>query len=142
MDGDREYARPAHVFVGRRLELAALAGALAAARAGEPQVVVIQGEAGIGKSSLISEFLGSQPGVPVVTASGEEAEALLPYGLVQQLAADAAADSPSALAGLELLLGGPPADADPLAVGVDLLALISALPDTVKSRMSARPVRA
>ena len=85
--------------------MAALAGALAAARAGEPQVVLIQGEAGIGKSSLISEFLGSQPGIPVVTASGEEAEALLPYGLLQQLAADAAADSPSALAGLELLLG-------------------------------------
>ena len=130
MDGDREYTRPAHVFVGRRPELAALAGALAAARAGEPQVVLIQGEAGIGKSSLISEFLGSQQGIPVVTASGEEAEAFLPYGLVQQLAADAAAGSPSALAGLELLSGGPPADADPLAVGVELLALISSLPDS------------
>ena len=95
MDGDRKYARPAHVFVGRRLELAALAGALAAARAGEPRVVLIQGEAGIGKSSLISEFLGGQQGIPVVTASGEEAEAFLPYGLVQQLAADAAAVSPT-----------------------------------------------
>ncbi len=127
MDGGRRYARPAHVFVGRRLELASLTGALAAARAGEPRVVLIQGEAGIGKSSLISEFLGGQHGIPVVTASGEEAEAFLPYGLVQQLAADAAAVSADALAGLELLFRGPPADADPLAVGVELLALISSL---------------
>ena len=127
MDGDRKYARPARVFVGRRLELAALTAALAAARAGEPHVVLIQGETGIGKSSLVSEFLGGQPGVPVVTASGEEAEAFLPYGLVQQLAAGAAAVSADALAGLELLSQGPGADADPLAVGVELLALISSL---------------
>ena len=127
MDGGRKYARPAQVFVGRRLELASLTGALAAARAGEPRVVLIQGEAGIGKSSLISEFLGGQQGIPVVTASGEEAEAFLPYGLVQQLAADAAAVSADALADLELLFRGPPADADPLAVGVELLALISSL---------------
>ena len=127
MDGDRKYARPAHVFVGRRPELAALTAALAAARAGEPHVVLIQGETGIGKSSLVSEFLGGQPDVPVVTASGEEAEAFLPYGLVQQLAAGAAAVSADALAGLELLGQGPGADADPLAVGVELLALISSL---------------
>ena len=90
-------------------------------------MVLIQGEAGIGKSSLVSEFLDGHHGVPVVAASGEEAEAFLPYGLVQQLAAGAAAVSPDALAGLELLGQGPPADADPLLVGVELLALISSL---------------
>ena len=110
-----------------RLELAALTAALDTARAGEPQVVLIQGEAGIGKSSLVCEFLGGQPGVPVVTVSGEEAEAFLPYGLVQQLAAGAAAVSADALAGLELLCQGPGADADPLTAGVELLALISSL---------------
>jgi DNA-binding CsgD family transcriptional regulator/tetratricopeptide (TPR) repeat protein len=127
MDGDLRYARPAQVFVGRVPELAALAAALAAARAGKPQVVLVQGEAGIGKSSLISEFFNDRQGVPVVTASGEEAEAFLPYGLVQQLAAGAAAASAGALAGLELLGQSPPADADPLLVGVELLALISSL---------------
>lgn len=127
MDGDRKYPRPAQVFAGRRLELAALTAALDTARAGEPQVVLIQGEAGIGKSSLVCEFLGGQPGVPVVTVSGEEAEAFLPYGLVQQLAAGAAAVSADALAGLELLCQGPGADADPLTAGVELLALISSL---------------
>ena len=127
MDGDRMSGRQARVFVGRLLELTALGAALAAARAGEPQVVLIQGEAGIGKSSLVSEFLGSQRGVPVVAASGEEAEAFLPYGVVQQLAAGAAAVSAGALAGLELLSHGPRADADPLRVGVELLAVISSL---------------
>ena len=47
--------------------------------------------------------------------------------MVQQLAAGAAAASPGALAGLELLSHGPGPGADPLAVGVELRALISSL---------------
>ena len=93
MDGDRAYPCPARVFAGRLAELAALGDGLAAARAGEPQVVLIQGEAGIGKSSLISEFLGGHRGIQAVTVGGEETEAFLPYGLVQQLAAGTAAVS-------------------------------------------------
>ena len=121
-------ARPARVFVGRVPELAALAVALAGARAGDPQVVMVQGEAGIGKSSLVVEFLGGQRGLTTVAASGEPAETVLPYGVVQQLAAGAAAASPGVLAGLELLSHGPDPGADPLAVGVELRALISSLP--------------
>ena len=121
-------AQPARVFVGRGPELAALSAALAAVRAGEPQVVMVQGEAGIGKSSLIAEFLGGQLGLPVIAASGETAEAVLPYGVVQQLAAEAAAVSSDVLEGLELLSRGPSPGADPLAVGVELRALISLLP--------------
>ena len=121
-------ARPARVFVGRAPELAALGAALASARAGEPQVVMVQGEAGIGKSSLIQEFLGGQRGLPVIAASGETAEAVLPYGVVQQLAAEAAAVSPGILDGLELLSRGLGPGADPLAVGVELCMLLSSLP--------------
>ena len=127
MSGDGEYARSARVFVGRLPELSALQQALTAARAGKPRVVLIQGEAGIGKSSLVSEFLQARPDLPTVTVGGEEAEALLPYGVVRQLAAEAAAVSADALAGLDLIRAGPAADADPLLVGVELLALISAL---------------
>ena len=116
------------VFAGRAAELGALSAALAAVRAREPQVVMVQGEAGIGKSSLISEFLGGQHDLTAVAASGEAAEAVLPYGVIQQLAAAAAAASPGALAGLELLSRGPGPRADPLAVGVELRALISSLP--------------
>ena len=121
-------ARSARVFVGRGPELAALSSALASARAEEPQVVMVQGEGGIGKSSLIAEFLGRQQGLPAITASGETAEAVLSYGVVQQLAAEAAAVSPGVLDGLDLLSRGPGPGADPLAVGVELRALISSLP--------------
>jgi DNA-binding CsgD family transcriptional regulator len=127
MSRGRKPARPERIFVGRLAELSALTAALAAARAGEPQVVLIQGEAGIGKSSLIFEFLGSQPDVPAISASGEPAEVVLPYGVVGQLAVGATAVLPSALAGLELLSRGPYADRDPLAVGVELLAMIASL---------------
>jgi hypothetical protein len=127
MHGDRTRARPKRVFVGRRPELAALDAALAAARTSDPQVVLLEGEAGIGKSSLISEFLRAQPSLPVVAASGEEAEALLPYGLIDQLTAEAVAVSADALAGLQLLSRGLGVDADPLKVGAEVLALISSL---------------
>ena len=127
MNGGRTRARTARIFVGRLPELNELAGALATARAGEPQVVLIQGEAGIGKTSLIFEFLSQQRGVLAIAASGDPAEAVLSYGVVRQLAAGADETSPSALTGLGLLSHGPRADADPLAVGVELLALISSL---------------
>ena len=130
MDGVAPSARPAEVFVGRQQELAALTQALDEVSAGEPRFVLFQGEAGIGKSSLIARFLADCANMPVVTASGEESEAYLPYGLVQQLAASGARISPDALSGLDLLSRAPPpADADPLAVGVELLALISGLQD-------------
>jgi predicted ATPase len=45
-------------FVGRERDLAALSSALA----GAPAVVLIEGEAGIGKSRLIAEFLASPGG--------------------------------------------------------------------------------
>lgn len=56
MDSDRQQTRPARVFVGRLPELHALNAALAAAQAGEPQVVLIQGKGGLGKSSLTPQL--------------------------------------------------------------------------------------
>src|SRR6185312_5181507 len=43
------------VFVGRDAELAALTAALDAAVAGEPAVVLLSGEAGVGKTRLVEE---------------------------------------------------------------------------------------
>ncbi len=141
MGGDGVSARP-DVFVGRLPELAALAAALSAVRAGEPKVVVLQGEAGIGKSSLVRDFLARhQQCIPIVTASCDEAEAFLPYGVIQQLVAQATAVSPDALAGLELLSSHPPSvDADPLAVGAELLALISSLDGNDAARRGSEAV--
>ena len=48
-------------FVGRRSELRILGERLAAAEMGQPQVVYVEGEAGGGKSTLLSRFLGSLP---------------------------------------------------------------------------------
>ena len=54
---ERHGAREVYqVFVGRLQELRALDQALQAAAAGNPGLVVVQGEAGIGKTTLVHEF--------------------------------------------------------------------------------------
>ncbi|MCP2307690.1 helix-turn-helix transcriptional regulator [Kitasatospora paracochleata] len=71
------------VFVGRRPETEFLTGALARARAGEPQAVLIGGEAGIGKTRLVEEFLRTAEREGAVTAVGgcpEVGAEGLPYG--------------------------------------------------------------
>ena len=75
-------------FVGRQPELAVLRARLADALAGRPQIVQIQGPAGIGKTALLDHFLGEagrRPAPVVIRASGEETEELLAYGVVEQL---------------------------------------------------------
>ena len=47
------------VFVGRRVELAELEAAVAAAAEGQPSLTLVDGEAGIGKSRLIAELVAS-----------------------------------------------------------------------------------
>jgi DNA-binding SARP family transcriptional activator len=54
-----EGALPGEVFVGRETELAALAAVAGAARAGASQVVLVTGEAGVGKSSLLERLRGT-----------------------------------------------------------------------------------
>ncbi|GAA1889892.1 helix-turn-helix transcriptional regulator [Streptantibioticus ferralitis] len=58
------------VFVGRIRELTTLDAALARARAGEPQALMIGGEAGVGKTRLIEEFLARSCAAGAVTAIG------------------------------------------------------------------------
>jgi DNA-binding XRE family transcriptional regulator/tetratricopeptide (TPR) repeat protein len=106
------------VFVGRSEELTALKAAAAAARASRPTVVLVEGEAGIGKSALLSRFASGLTGTTVLRASGDEAERLLPYGIVDQLTASAADGG-----NLPGLLASNLNDAvDPLAVGGELVA--------------------
>ncbi len=105
------------VFVGRAGELAVLEAAAAAARRGEPRVVLVEGEAGAGKSSLLARFASGLAGAAVLRASGDEAELLLPYGVVGQLTAGS-----RGRAGRPGLLAAELSDrVDPLAVGADLL---------------------
>ncbi|MFF5479404.1 AAA family ATPase [Streptomyces sp. NPDC012935] len=59
------------VFVGRAAELETLNDALARAAAGEPQALVIGGEAGVGKTRLVEEFANAAgEGAAVVALGG------------------------------------------------------------------------
>ncbi|MCX4161295.1 MULTISPECIES: AAA family ATPase [Paraburkholderia] len=65
------FARRAERFVGRTPELDALLAAHQRARAGTRQIVFVTGEAGIGKTTLIDEFLaGAPPGDAWVLGGG------------------------------------------------------------------------
>ena len=90
-------------FVGRQLELAVLRARLNDALAGQPQIVQIQGPAGIGKTALLEEFLTeiavdqTRPAPVVIRASGEETEELLAYGVVEQFARSIVRPTPELL---------------------------------------------
>src|SRR3984885_8229413 len=98
-------------FVGRREELRILDERLAAAEARRPQVVYVEGEAGAGKSTLMSRFLGSLSNAAVLEVGGDEAETLLSYGVVDQLQPGAITDPGT----------------DPMAVGARLVDLLDRL---------------
>jgi DNA-binding SARP family transcriptional activator len=68
-------------FVGRQIELAQLAEAYVSARDGEPQVIVLQGEPGIGKSRLALEFAKwlTGSGADVLHGRAFETGGRLPY---------------------------------------------------------------
>ena len=57
MIGDMTRRGSSPVFVGRRAELAQLERAFERARQGEPSLVLVAGEAGVGKSRLVAEFV-------------------------------------------------------------------------------------
>jgi DNA-binding CsgD family transcriptional regulator len=75
----------ASVFVDRELEFAVLRAAFDAASAGEPQALVIDGEAGIGKTTLVARFVSRLPAVRLLRAGGDESEAHVPFAMADQL---------------------------------------------------------
>lgn len=104
-------------FVGREQELAMLELCLAEARSAEPRVVVLDGEPGIGKSTLLSRFIASVPGAAMLRATGDEAESRVSYGVVEQLLADAEDDSSKRRRARREISG----DDDPVASSTDLV---------------------
>ncbi|MGY1702536.1 helix-turn-helix transcriptional regulator [Geodermatophilus sp. SYSU D00766] len=74
--------RPA--LFGRRSECERLSSLVAAAKAGRSQVLVLRGEAGIGKTALLEFMLDRAAGCAVTRAAGVESEMQLPFaGLYQ-----------------------------------------------------------
>jgi DNA-binding CsgD family transcriptional regulator/predicted nucleic acid-binding protein len=113
-------------FVGRRRELGVLDARLREAGRGQPRVVQVQGPAGIGKTSLLDQFIAEAGGaadgraapITVLRASGEEAETLLAYGVLDQLARSAGP------AGEALREATAHATPDPIFAGTRLLELL------------------
>src|ERR1700710_3032265 len=79
--------RRAKRLLGRRAECEFLDAALADAWAGRSRVVVLRGEAGSGKSSLLDFVAEERPGWYMVTAVGIESEMELAYSGLHQLCA-------------------------------------------------------
>jgi hypothetical protein len=75
------------MLVGRREERAALEALLASAREGRSGVLVLQGEAGVGKSALLDDAGVSAYGFRVARATGVQSEMELAFGALHQLCA-------------------------------------------------------
>jgi DNA-binding CsgD family transcriptional regulator len=72
-------------LLGRRRECETLSGLVAAARAGRSQVLVLRGEAGVGKSALLDFLLERAVGCQVARAAGVESEMELAFAGLHQL---------------------------------------------------------
>ncbi|WP_432042463.1 helix-turn-helix transcriptional regulator [Streptomyces cadmiisoli] len=113
-------------FVGREPELARLRDCARAVRRGRPWVVLVEGEAGIGKTQLLRRWLADPAleGFTVLRARCDTSERDFVFGAVQQLISSV----PRTLLEEFPLLKGPiPAAAPPYEVGNQLLELTSAL---------------
>src|ERR1700734_2852734 len=95
-----------------------------AVQAGHPRFVLVEGEAGIGKSSLLSRFTAAHPETCVLRASGNQAEMLLAWGLIDQLlsAAGAVTAAGASPAGAARWM-----DADAMAVGAHVVTALGDL---------------
>ncbi|WP_368861422.1 AAA family ATPase [Frankia tisae] len=69
----------------RRSEVSLLTARLVAARGGRLQVVVIEGESGVGKTTLVRQFLDGLDKVSVLAATGDETEQMVPFASIAQL---------------------------------------------------------
>src|SRR5688572_5649086 len=85
-------------FVGRDGELARLHAALDEVRGGRPQVVVVEGAAGIGKTAMVERFLQGASDVEVLRCGGER-DAAAGFDVVDELFRAAGMTSARLLAG-------------------------------------------
>ena len=72
-------------LIGRTRELDALEEALTTALAGELQIVLVEGEAGVGKSSLLRAFRDDHEDVNTLAWAGDETETQLSFAMLDQL---------------------------------------------------------
>ncbi|TDD22929.1 helix-turn-helix transcriptional regulator [Kribbella turkmenica] len=125
---------PTQWLRGRSAESARLDRLVAGVRAGQGQVLIVRGEAGIGKSALLDHLIRNADGCRVARASGVESEMELPFAGLHQLCSPllklAEHLPPPQRAALSvafgLEFGGPP---DRFLVGAAVLSLLSEVAD-------------
>ena len=83
--GDASDSRSRPGLLGRGRECETLSGLVAAVKAGRSQVLVLRGEAGIGKTALLEFLLDRAAGCRVGRAAGVESEMELAYAGLHQL---------------------------------------------------------
>src|SRR5258708_4095534 len=81
---DRKHDSQALLF-GRHGECASLDGLVAGARARQSQVLVLRGEAGIGKTALLDYLETNAAGCRIARSAGAEAEMELAYAGLHQI---------------------------------------------------------
>ena len=112
---------PLDVFVGRTAELERVAEVIARVGAGQPWLVAIEGDPGVGKTALARRCLAEAAavGLRVLSGRGDQAEADLDFGIVDQLLR-AAGDGFSAVAATD----GTASPTSSFAVGARLLEVV------------------
>jgi DNA-binding CsgD family transcriptional regulator len=121
------------MIFGRRDEQAAIERAITDARLGSSRVLVVRGEPGIGKTSLLESAAETAraEGMDVLAARGVESEAEVPFGGLLELvrpALETLERIPPAQAGAlrSALALGPTVEGDRFVIGAALLNLLSA----------------
>src|SRR5271154_6637137 len=77
--------KPLGPFVGRAAELARVAEVISRVEAGQPWLVAIEGDPGVGKTALARRSLAEAADLRVLSARADQAEADLDFGIVDQL---------------------------------------------------------
>src|SRR5919107_5137787 len=131
---DSHLPRPG--LLGRQAECDELDGLLAGVRGGQSRVLVIRGEAGVGKTALLEYLTGQAQGCRTARAAGVESEMELPFAGLHGMCAP--------LLGHLSRLPGPQADALSTAFGLSAgpppdrflvgLAVLSLLADTAEEQ--------
>jgi DNA-binding CsgD family transcriptional regulator/tetratricopeptide (TPR) repeat protein len=126
---------PASGLLDRVRERDALDGIVAGVRAGQSRVLVLRGEAGVGKTALLEHLSAAGEGCRIVRAAGVESEMELAFAGLHQLCApmltrsrDLPAPQREALSTAFGLSGGPPPDR--FLVGLAVLSLLAEVAET------------